>query len=60
MNGLSSCGRLQKYVLEQFTHRLSQCVDSAKLDEFFESTDIDVQRKCFLQFPLDKIKVVIQ
>ncbi len=60
MDGVSSCGRFQKYIFDQLVLRISEVVDPLKFNAFFEANDLDEQRKLFLLLPLKDIKAVLR
>lgn len=60
MNGLSQCGRLQKYLNDTCVIPVSEAVSPAILNEFLDAQDLSKQRKLFDELPLQKIKLIIR
>ena len=60
MNGLSDCGRLQRYMKEHFAAVISKQVDSKELDAFFDAKNLTEQRKLFSALPLQNIKKIMR
>ena len=60
MNGLSNCGRLQRYINDNFVTAISKQLDSKQLDAFFDAKDLTEQKKLFSELPLQNIKKIIR
>ena len=60
MNGLSECGRLQRYINEHVVIPISRIVNSSLLKEFLEAKDLNEQRRLFDQLPLEEMKTILR
>ena len=59
-DGLGWCGIFQRDILRAVVIPITQTIKPEKLINFFEARNLDEQRKCFMELPVEEIKEIIR